>query len=54
MKEIKAYLNNQKDIYTMLLLEEMKSKQPNLAQMKYFLDKVCVLSEELTQINKEN
>jgi hypothetical protein len=54
MKQIKTYLANQKDIYMMLMLEQLKAEETNLVTIKYYLDKVIVLTEELTQLNKNN
>lgn len=52
MKVIKDYLSNQKDIYTMNWLNEMKKDETNLVLVKYWLDKVVFISDELNTINK--
>ena len=57
MKELKAYLSNQKDIATMMMLNEMKSEETNLVMVKYWLDRAVVVSslqDELNQVNKED
>jgi len=46
MKEIKAFLSNQKDIYTVMLLEEMKSESPNFVAMRDILN--MVIANEIT------
>ena len=52
MKEIKQYLRNQKDVYTMLYVEELKSDKSNLAQAHVWLTKMIIISEELEQLEK--
>jgi len=52
MKEIKQYLINQRDVYTMMFTEELKSDEINLAQAKIWLDRLVILSEELQQLEK--
>jgi len=55
MKELKAYLSNQKDIATMMMLNELKEKETNLVMVKYWLDRAVVVSslqDELNQVNK--
>lgn len=55
MKEIKAYLGNQKDLATMMMLNELKDEQTNLVMVKYWTDRVVVvdsLLKELTQTEK--
>jgi hypothetical protein len=57
MKELKAYLSNQKDIATMMMLNEMKSEETNLVMVKYWLDRAVVVSslqDELNQVNKQD
>jgi hypothetical protein len=52
MKVIKDYLNNQKDIYTMMWINEQKKEKPNIIMIKYWLDKVIFMSEEIEGITK--
>lgn len=52
MKVIKDYLNNQKDIYTMMWINEQKKEKPNIILIKYWLDKVIFMSEEIEGITK--
>jgi len=52
MKVIKEYLKNQKDLYTMMWVNEMKSEEVNLAMVKYWLEKVVFITQELDGINK--
>ena len=54
MKEIKQYLNNQKDLYTMMWVNEMKAEEVNLAMVKYWLEKIVFMTQELEGINKKN
>ena len=53
MKVIKEYLNNQKDLYTMMWVNEMKAKEVNLAMVKYWLEKIVFITQELDGINKK-
>jgi len=52
MKTIKNYLNNQKELYTMMWVNEMKAEEVNLAMVKYWLEKVVFITQELDGINK--
>ena len=52
MKEIKAFLSNQKDIYTVMLLEEMKSESPNFVAMRDILNMVIANETTLQGIKK--
>jgi hypothetical protein len=52
MKEIKQYLRNQKDLYTMMFTQELQSDSINLAQAKVWLDRLVILDEELQQLEK--
>ncbi len=52
MKEIKAFLSNQKDIYTVMLLEEMKSESPNFIAMRDALNMVIANDITLKGIKK--
>jgi BarA-like signal transduction histidine kinase len=52
MKEIKQYLSNQKDVYMVMFLNELKAEETNMVMVEHWLKKVVVLSEELEQLNK--
>jgi len=52
MKVIKDYLNNQKDIYTTMWINEQKKEKPNIRLIKYWLSKVIFISEEIEGITK--
>jgi len=54
MKVIKEYLNNQKDIYTMMWVNEMKADEVNLVLVKHWLDKIVFINQELDGINNKN
>ncbi len=54
MKEIKQYLNNQKDLYTMMWVNEMKAEEINLAMVKYWLEKIVFMTQEIEGITKKN
>ena len=53
MKEIKAYLSNQKDIYTMLMLQELQAENTDLGRVEKWITKARVLGQELDQLNKQ-
>jgi len=51
MKAIKTYLQNQIDIYMMVMLEEYKKEGgANLANVLHWNMKIVILSEELKQL----
>lgn len=52
MKVIKDYLNNQKDIYTMMWINEQKKENPKIRVIKYWLEKIVFMSEEIEGITK--
>ena len=52
MKAIKTFLQNQIDIYMMVMLEEYKKEGgSNLANVLHWNMKIVILSEELKQLN---
>ncbi len=53
MKEIKAFLSNQKDIYTVMLLEEMKSESPTFVALRDIL-KIAQANKITLQATKKN
>ncbi len=52
MKEIRKYLENQKDIATMMWLEEMKKESANLVDVCYWNQKIIHWDESLKRFNE--
>ncbi len=52
MKEIKAFLNNQKDLYVIMFMEELKSDSPNFIAMRDALNMVIANDITLKGIKK--
>lgn len=52
MKEIKAFLNNQKDLYVIMFMEELKSDSPNFIAMRDSLNMVIANDITLKGIKK--
>lgn len=52
MKEIKAYLTNQKDLALMMWSNEMQKEECNLAMVKHWLERVTVIDSMIKEINK--
>lgn len=52
MKEIKAYLNNQKDLYMVMYLDSLKNDNVNLLEAREALNMVCALDILLQQTVK--
>lgn len=52
MKEIKAFLNNQKDLYAVMFIEELKSESPNYVAMRDVLNMIIANDITLKGINK--
>ncbi len=46
MKEIKSFLNNQKDLYVIMFMEELKSESPNFIAMRDALN--MVIANDIT------
>lgn len=52
MKEIRTFLENQKDIATMMWLEEMKKESSNLVDVCYWNQKIIHWDEALKRFNE--
>lgn len=52
MKEIKAFLNNQKDLYAVMFIEELKSEAPNYVAMRDTLNMIIANEVTLNGIKK--
>ena len=52
MKEIKSFLNNQKDLYVIMFMEELKSDSPNFIAMRDSLNMVIANDITLKGIKK--
>lgn len=52
MKEIKSFLNNQKDLYVIMFMEELKSESPNFIAMRDALNMVIANDITLKGIKK--
>ena len=46
MKKIKSFLNNQKDLYVIMFMEELKSESPNFIAMRDALN--MVIANDIT------
>jgi hypothetical protein len=53
MKQIKDYLRNQKEVYTIMWVNSMKAEEVNLADVKYWLEKIIFIEQEIEGINKK-
>jgi len=54
MKEIKAFLSNQKDLYAVMFMEELKSDSPNYVAMRDMLNMIIANDITLQGINKSS
>ena len=52
MKEIKAFLTNQKDLYAVMFIQELKSESPNYVAMRDTLNMIIANDITLQGINK--
>jgi hypothetical protein len=52
MKEIKAFLSNQKDLYAVMFMEELKSDSPNYVAMRDMLNMIIANDITLQGIKK--
>ena len=52
MKQIKDYLANQKDIATMMMLQELQKEQTNLVMVKYWTDRVVVVDSLIQELKQ--
>lgn len=52
MKVIKEYLRSQKEVYTVMWVNEMKAEEVNLANVKYWLEKIIFITQELEALEK--
>lgn len=51
MKEIKAYLTNQRDLAYVAWAKEMESEQPNLFNAKHWLERIIHMELMIKDLN---
>ena len=54
MKQIKAFLENQKELAYVGFAHSLQAENPNLLEAKHFLERVAHLEMMLKELNKSN
>lgn len=54
MKSIKAFLNNQKELYYAQWAAELQKESPNMAMAAYWNNSIVAVEEMIKRLNKEN
>ena len=50
MKQIKDYLNNQKDVYTAAWINELQKEEVNLLNVKHYLEFITVIDRMIQNL----